>query len=82
MAYRRAYLLPHLFQFTRRKLGWFFLYIDLKIRYKITSSWNKSSQQTAFNHTSGRPTLNADLVSRSYELSKIVTVLNTCLIVH
>ena len=40
------------------KLGYLFLYIDLTIGDNLTSSWKKSGQQTAFNHTSGRQTLN------------------------
>ena len=32
------------------------------VKHTIASSWRKSGQQTAFNYTFGRPTLNVDLV--------------------
>ena len=37
-----------------RKLGQFFLYVDLKIGNNLTLSWKKSGQQTAFKYTSGK----------------------------
>ena len=60
----RAYLPLHLFQLTRRNLGYIFLHINLNIRNNPASSLKKSGQQTAFNYTSKTETYKQMLVTQ------------------
>ena len=49
---RKSILSPTFVSIDTPKARLVFLYIDLKIRNNLTSSWRKGGQQTAFNYTS------------------------------